>query len=79
MHDREPDKIIINDIKKDFYEIDQDDFEVILDTFRDRHNGYMFLTNAAGAKADRLVASEGREVNTSWDAVWSVRTRIVKR
>ncbi|MBI3567999.1 MAG: carbohydrate binding family 9 domain-containing protein [Gemmatimonadetes bacterium] len=78
MHDREPDKIIINDIKKDFYEVDEDDFEVILDTFRDRHNGYMFLTNAAGAKADRLVASEGREVNGSWDAVWSVRTRIVR-
>jgi hypothetical protein len=78
MHDREPGKIIINDIKKDFYEVDQDDFEVILDTFRDRHNGYMFITNAAGAKADRLVAGEGREVNGSWDAVWSVRTRIVK-
>lgn len=78
MHDREPDKLIINDIKKDFYEIDQDDFELILDTFRDRHNGYMFLTNAAGAKADRLVASEGREVNGSWDAVWTVHTNIVR-
>ena len=77
MHDREPGKIIVNDIKKDFYEVDEDDFEVILDTFRDRHNGYMFVTNAAGAKSDRLVASEGREVNGSWDAVWSVRTRIV--
>ena len=77
LHDREPGNIIINDIKKDFAEVDQDDFEVILDTYLDRHNGYMFITNAAGAKADRQVAGEGREVNGSWDAVWNVRTRIV--
>ena len=75
MHDREPNKLIINDIKKDFVETDQDDFEVILDTYLDRHNGYLFLTNVAGAKGDRQVAGEGREVNGSWDAVWDVKTR----
>jgi len=77
LHDREPGKLIINDIKKDFAEVDQDDFEVILDTYHDRRNGYLFITNAAGAKADRQVAGEGREVNGSWDAVWDVRTQIV--
>ncbi len=77
LHDREPNKLIINDIKKDFFEVDQDDFEVILDTYRDRHNGYMFVTNAAGAKADRQVTGEGREINGSWDAVWNVKSRVV--
>ena len=77
LHDREPDRIIVNDIKKDFSEIDQDDFEVVLDTYLDRHNGYMFITNLVGAKADRQIAGEGREVNGSWDAVWDVRTRRV--
>ena len=69
LHDREPGKLIVNDIKKDFKEEDQDDFEVLLDTFGDRRNGYVFITNIEGAKADRQVANEGREVNTSWDAV----------
>ncbi len=78
LHDREPGKLIVNDIKKDFKEEDQDDFEVLLDTFGDRRNGYVFITNIAGAKADRQVANEGREVNTSWDAVWSVKTRVVE-
>lgn len=77
LHDREPSRIIINDIKKDFTETDQDDFEVILDTYLDHHNGYLFITNAAGAKTDRQVAGEGREVNGSWDAVWEVRTQRV--
>lgn len=77
LHYREPSSIIVNDIRKDFREEDQDDFEIILDTFGDRRNGYVFITNAEGARADRQVSNEGREVNTSWDAVWEVRTRRV--
>ncbi len=69
---REP---VVNDIKKDFAEASQDVFQVILDTFRDRRNGYVFVTNAAGARGDKQVANEGREINASWDAVWSVETQ----
>ncbi len=74
MHDRDPSGLIVNDIRKDFDETGEDDFEVLLDTFDDRRNGYIFITNVAGAKADRQVANEGREVNASWDAVWRVKT-----
>ena len=77
LHDRTPDDIVVNDIRKDFNPEQQDDFEVILDTFHDRRNGYVFLTNLAGARADRQVANEGREINTSWDGVWTVKTRRV--
>jgi hypothetical protein len=67
--------LVVNDIKKDFSETAQDAFAVILDTFRDRRNGYVFMTNPEGARADWQVANEGREINVSWDAVWNVRTR----
>jgi Domain of unknown function (DUF5916)/Carbohydrate family 9 binding domain-like len=77
MHDRDPSGLIVNDIRKDFDETGEDDFEVLLDTFDDQRNGYIFITNVAGAKADRQVANEGREVNGSWDAVWRVATRRV--
>lgn len=77
LHDSSPDGVVVNEIRKDFKEEDQDDFEVILDTFHDLHNGYEFITNVEGAKLDRQVAGEGREVNASWDAVWDVRTRRV--
>jgi hypothetical protein len=65
----------VNDIRKDFDEANQDIFQVILDTFRDRRNGYVFQTNPEGARGDRQVANEGREVNRSWDAVWRVETQ----
>jgi len=66
---------IVNDIRKDFTAGEQDSFEVILDTFADRRNGFVFVVNPAGAKSDAQIANEGRDVNTSWDAVWSVATR----
>ena len=69
------DGLVANNIRKDFTEGDQDSFEVLLDTFHDRQNGYVFLTNVEGARADRQIANEGRETNTSWDAIWSVKTR----
>jgi hypothetical protein len=74
-HDTDPSGIIVNDIRKDFAAGEQDTFEVILDTFADRRNGFVFVTNAAGAKSDTQIANEGRDVNTSWDAVWTVATR----
>jgi len=75
MHDSDAGHEVVNDIRKDFREDDQDDFEVILDTFRDRRNGYVFIVNPAGGRVDRQVSNEGREVNSSWDAVWDVRTQ----
>ena len=74
-HDTDAAAVIINDIRKDFAAGEQDTFEVILDTFADRRNGFVFVTNAAGAKSDTQIANEGRDVNTSWDAVWTVATR----
>jgi hypothetical protein len=74
-HDTDPAGVIVNDIRKDFVAGEQDTFEVILDTFADRRNGFVFVTNAAGAKADTQIANEGRDVNASWDGVWTVATR----
>jgi hypothetical protein len=75
MRDSDPDREIVNDIRKDFREDDQDTFEVIIDTFRDRRNGYVFIVNPEGGRVDRQIANEGREINSSWDAVWDVRTQ----
>jgi hypothetical protein len=74
-HDATPSGLIINDIRKDFANGEQDSFEVILDTFADRRNGFVFVVNPVGAKADTQIANEGRDVNTSWDAVWTVSAR----
>src|SRR5437899_7123017 len=68
--------LIVNDIRKDFTPGEQDTFELLLDTFADRRNGFVFATNPAGARSDTQIANEGRDVNTNWDAVWSVATKV---
>jgi hypothetical protein len=75
-YDTTPSGLIVNDIRKDFTPGEQDSFEVLLDTFADRRNGFVFAINPLGAKSDTQIANEGRDVNTSWDAVWSVATRV---
>jgi hypothetical protein len=76
-HDAEPDRLVVNDIHKDFAPEEQDVFQVLLDTFADRRNGFVFSTNPVGGKADTQIANEGREVNPNWDAVWTVKARVV--
>lgn len=70
--DTTPAGIVVNDIRKDFATGSQDTFDVLLDTFGDHRNGFVFSTNAEGAKADTQMANEGRDVNPNWDAVWWV-------
>ena len=68
--------VVVNDIHKDFATAEQDTFEVLLDTFADRRNGFVFATNPRGARSDSQIANEGRDVNLNWDAVWWVAAAI---
>ena len=77
-HDRDPRAILTSELAKDFNRESGDDFEIVLDTFHDQRNGYVFATNAHGAKWDAQMINEGLEVNENWDALWDVSTRIVE-
>ena len=75
-HDEPSANIIVNSLKKDFSNNNTDTFEVILDTFQDSRNGYLFITNPEGAKRDVQVTDEGRTNNQDWDTVWDVRAHL---
>jgi hypothetical protein len=77
--DDDPASLTVSDLKKDFDTANSDGFTIIVDTFRDERNGYMFSTNPAGAKFDSQVSNEGRENNTNWDGIWEVKTRVSER
>src|SRR5262245_34500476 len=76
-HDRDPRAILTSELSKDFNRESGDDFEIVLDTFHDQRNGYVFATNAHGAKWDAQMINEGLEINENWDGLWDVATRIV--
>jgi hypothetical protein len=45
---------------------------ILLDTFHDRRNAFVFATNPNGAVFDALLTDEGREFNVDWRGVWEV-------
>ncbi len=74
-YDREPEKIVAQQMKRDFSFYTEDNFKIIIDTYHDQRNGYLFVTNPNGALADALVIDNGDRVNEDWDGVWEVAVR----
>ena len=58
-YDREPSAIILNDSRRDSSMDDADSFMMVLDTFLDRQNGFVFGTTPAGQEYDGQVINEG--------------------
>lgn len=52
----------------------EDHVRLVLDTFRDGRSGYVFAVNANGARYDALVANNGEDENSNWDAPWEAVT-----
>jgi len=82
--DSDPDHLVATEMRRDSARImDEDNFQVILDTFRDSRSGYMFVTNPLGAKLEQQIFEEGggnvrgsaSNVNKDWNGVWNAVSR----
>jgi len=83
-YDREPDRIVVADSRRDSELVETDSFQIILDTYRDEQTGFVFGTNPVGIEYDGQVTREGEGgsafsaggFNKNWDAVWEVSAQI---
>ena len=72
--DAPPSEWIANEMRRDAVAItNNDSFAISLDTFYDRRNGYIFITNALAAIRDGELSNDG---NSNMDAnpIWNVRS-----
>ena len=87
--DRDPDGIIVSDSRRDAPLEETDSFQLIIDTYLDGQNGFVFGTNPAGIEYDAQVTKEGQGgfggrqqagsgggFNINWDGSWDVRTLV---
>jgi hypothetical protein len=74
LYDEAPDELITNDLKRDFSAFQSDAFAIVLDTFLDRRNSYVFFANPGGAQRDVLSVDNGRRNDVNWDGVWFSRS-----
>ncbi|MEE8160738.1 MAG: carbohydrate binding family 9 domain-containing protein, partial [Acidobacteriota bacterium] len=58
-YDRDPDSIIVTDSLRDSSLDETDSFQIIVDTYLDRQNGFVFGTNPAAIEYDGQVVNEG--------------------
>ena len=89
-HDAQPDQLVVSDARRDGDLDGTDAFLFILDTYRDRMNGFVFGTNPIGVEYDAQVDNEGQGnfsanrqqqgiiggFNLNWDASWEVKTQV---
>ncbi len=67
--DPEPSRIALHTMQRDGNMDGDDSVAVLLDTFGDRRNGYLFRVNAAGARLDGLISGP-ETFSTDWDGLW---------
>ena len=90
-YDRDPAALVVSDSSRDSPLEDADSFLMILDTFADGQNGFVFGTTPDGQEYDGQVVNEGQSpgrpgmastsgpgggFNLAWDGVWQVRTAV---
>lgn len=84
LHDDYPQGIIISDSRRDAELDETDAFQVIMDTYDDGQNGFVFGTNPTGIEYDGQVTREGNQsfgsggggFNKNWDTSWTVQTQV---
>ena len=59
-YDGDPSTIIVSDSRRDSPLSETDSFLIILDTYRDQQNGFVFGTNPSGLEYDGQVTNEGQ-------------------
>ena len=89
LYDEDPSSIVFGQTRRDAPLNDSDAFSLILDTYLDRQNGFVFATTPAGIEYDGQVANEGQGAgrgggrqqrgsaggfNLNWDGSWEVAT-----
>jgi hypothetical protein len=66
-------KIVAKNMKRDFYYKGDDNFKVMISPYNDNRNGYLFVINPNGARADIQVYG-GEDGNYNWNGVWDAKT-----
>lgn len=74
-YQQDANSIVAKFLQRDFDFDSDDNFKIILSPFNDGRNGYEFIINPLGARADLLV-SGAEDNNIDWNGVWDAKAHI---
>lgn len=70
LRDSQPDQIRASELRRDNSLGSDDSFSVLLDTFHDHRNAFLFRVNAHGTRFDAIVRNESQRLDADWDEDW---------
>jgi len=73
-YDPEPSRAITVGLERDFVSSNSDVFGLVLDTFYDRRNSFLFMVNPKGAVRDEQTFNDSRNIVEAWDGIYTVKT-----
>ncbi|MEW6509677.1 MAG: DUF5916 domain-containing protein [Bacteroidota bacterium] len=76
-YDAHPEQIVRQLTRRD-RSSEADRFSVMIDSYFDRQTAFVFVTNVSGVQSDGVLSQDGALYDLSWDAVWTVRTRVYR-
>ncbi|MEW6323192.1 MAG: DUF5916 domain-containing protein [Acidobacteriota bacterium] len=74
--DSAPAEIRATELRRDNTLESDDTFSVLLDTYHDHRNGFVFRVNPRGTRFDALVRNEARFFYADWDEQWTAAAAI---
>ena len=74
--DREPEKIIAKDMRRDSFGSGDDRVQFVLDPYGRGTDGYYFVLTAAGGKGEGIIEPRSRRIALNWDTIWRGRTTV---
>ncbi len=89
MHNLGPRDYVVRSLKRDFRGRGYDSFSVVLDTYKDKTNAFVFGINPYGVQREGLISNGGIATRTqgssssnnafslTWDNKWESQTRIL--
>jgi hypothetical protein len=71
LRDSAPDQVVASELRRDNTLEGDDTFTVLLDTYRDRRNAFLFRVNPRGTRYDGQIRNESRFIYSDWDEQWT--------
>jgi hypothetical protein len=74
-------KYVTPSLRRDFRGPTNDGFSIVLDTYKDRTNGFMFGVNPFGVQREGMISNGGNngdDLNLSWDNKWFSQAHILQ-
>ena len=70
--------LIVRQLSRRDRTTEADRFSVMIDSYDDRQTAFVFVANVSGVQGDGILSQSGSVYDNTWDAVWTVKTRIVR-